>query len=150
MPHERPADAPPPANTPFDADQALAHQQAWAVYLGVPVEVTNSVGMKLRLIPPGEFVMGSTPAEVAEALEIGEDPLYRDSVKSEAPQHQVRLSEPWFFGVHEVTQEQYETVSGENPSYFSPQGGGQYDVTDLDTRHFPVEKVSWNQAGSVL
>jgi formylglycine-generating enzyme required for sulfatase activity/tRNA A-37 threonylcarbamoyl transferase component Bud32 len=141
-----PLGGPPFANVPFDSNQATAHQQAWADYLGVPVEFTNSVGMKLRLIPPGEFVMGSTPAEVAEALEIGEDPLYRDSVHSEAPQHRVRLSEPWFLGVHEVTQEQYETVSGENPSYFFSQGSGQYEVTDLDTRNFPVERVTWNQA----
>jgi eukaryotic-like serine/threonine-protein kinase len=141
-----PADAPPPAKTPFDKDQAVDHQQAWASYLSVPVEFTNSVGMKLRLIPPGEFAMGSPPAEVAEALQIGEDPLYRDSVNSEAPQHQVKLSEPWFFGVHEVTQSQYEAVSGENPANFSPQGGGQYEVTDLDTRRFPVEMISWNQA----
>jgi hypothetical protein len=35
-------------------------QQAWAKYLGQPVEMTNSIGMKLTLIPPGEFVMGST------------------------------------------------------------------------------------------
>jgi eukaryotic-like serine/threonine-protein kinase len=140
------ADGPPPANVPFDTDQALVHQESWAAYLGVPVEVTNSVGMKLRLVPPGDFVMGSFPAEVVEALEIAEDPLYRDSIKSEAPQHHVRLSEPWFMGVHEVMQEQYETVSGENPSYFSAQGRGQYEVTDLDTGSFPVETVSWNEA----
>jgi formylglycine-generating enzyme required for sulfatase activity/tRNA A-37 threonylcarbamoyl transferase component Bud32 len=145
-PKDWPADAPPPAKIPFDRDQAAAHQQAWAGYLGVPVEFTNTLGMKLRLIPPGEFVMGGTPAEVAEALEIGDDPFYRETVQSERPQHQVQLSEPWFLGVHEVTQEQYEAVSGENPSYFSPHGGGQYEVTDLDTRSLPVEQVSWNQA----
>lgn len=142
----RPPSAPPPAAVPFDADEAAAHQQAWADYLGVPVEFTNTLGMKLRLIPPGEFVMGGTPAEVAEALEVGEDPFYRDTVHSEAPQHDVQLSEPWFLGVHEVTQEEYEAVSGENPSYFSPHRGGQYEVTDLDTRSFPVEQVSWNQS----
>jgi serine/threonine protein kinase len=141
-----PADAPPPANVPFDDVQALSHQQAWAAYLDVPVEVTNSVGMKLRLIPPGEFVMGSPPADIAEALDNREDPFFRDTVKSEAPQHKVQLSEPWFVGVHEVTQEQYEAVCGENPSYFSPLGEGQYEVADLDTQSFPVEKVSWKQS----
>jgi len=40
---------------PFDAEQARQHQEAWAKYLGVPVEWTNSIGMSFRLIPPGEF-----------------------------------------------------------------------------------------------
>ena len=30
-------------------------------HLGMPVEQTNSIGMKFALIPPGEFDMGSTP-----------------------------------------------------------------------------------------
>jgi formylglycine-generating enzyme required for sulfatase activity len=142
-----PANAPPSAKIPFDRDQAFAHQQAWANYLGVPVEFINSLGMKLRLIPPGEFVMGSPPADVAEALEIGIDDLfYRDCVQSEGPQHHVQLSKPWFLGVYEVTQEQYELVNGENPAYFSPHRGGQYEVTDLETHNFPVELVSWNQS----
>jgi formylglycine-generating enzyme required for sulfatase activity len=40
---------------PFDADHARAQQETWAKRLGVPIEITNSIGMKLRLIPPGEL-----------------------------------------------------------------------------------------------
>ncbi len=40
---------------PFDEAQAKRAQQDWAERLKVPVEITNSLGMKLRLIPPGEF-----------------------------------------------------------------------------------------------
>ena len=40
------------------------HQDAWAKHLGVETEITNSIGMKLRLIPPGEFTMGSSAAEI--------------------------------------------------------------------------------------
>jgi hypothetical protein len=47
-----PKDAPPPAVAPFDDEQAKQHQQVWASYLGVPVEIVNSLGMKLRIIPP--------------------------------------------------------------------------------------------------
>ena len=50
-----PPGAPPPAVAPFDAKKAKEHQAAWAKHLGVPVEITNSIGMKLVLIPPGEF-----------------------------------------------------------------------------------------------
>jgi formylglycine-generating enzyme required for sulfatase activity len=38
--------------------------------IGQPVEATNSVGMKLRLIPAGEFMMGSPEDE--EGREIDE------------------------------------------------------------------------------
>ena len=66
--HGWPIDAPKPAIAPFDAAQAKAHQEAWAKYLGIPVEYENSIGMKFRLIPPGEFMMGSTPGEIENAL----------------------------------------------------------------------------------
>ena len=63
----RPA-APPPAVAPFDAAKAKEHQEAWAKHLGVPVEFENAAGMKFRLIPPGEFTMGSDPKEVEAVL----------------------------------------------------------------------------------
>lgn len=34
--------------TPFDAEQTLAHQEAWAKHLGVPGEHEDSVGTMLR------------------------------------------------------------------------------------------------------
>jgi formylglycine-generating enzyme required for sulfatase activity len=142
--HPWPADAPPPATVPFDKDQAAAHQQAWADYLGVPVEFTNTLGMKLRLIPPGEFTMGSFPAETADALAIGGSPAYLASVKSETPPHKVQLSQPWYMGIHEVTQEHYQLVSGENPSNFSSQRS-QPELADMERRSLPVEMVSWNE-----
>ena len=49
--------------------KAKEHQAAWAKYLGVQVEMENSIGMRFVLIPPGEFDMGSTEAEVAKLLE---------------------------------------------------------------------------------
>jgi hypothetical protein len=64
-----PPDAPSPAIVPFDAKQAQEHQAAWAKYLGVPVEMANSIGTRFVLIPPGEFDMGATEAEVAKVLE---------------------------------------------------------------------------------
>ena len=63
-----PPGAPPPAVAPFDATKAKEHQAAWAKHLGVPVEITNSIGMKLVLIPPGEFMMGSPKELIEEEL----------------------------------------------------------------------------------
>ena len=80
---------PPLAIAPFDADQAKQHQEAWAAHLGQPVEYPNSIGMKLRLIPPGEFIMGSPDDE----------PGRHEGEK----QHRVRISKPFYMGAHEVT-----------------------------------------------
>ena len=64
-------------------------------------------------------------------------------------QHEVTLTKGFWMGKYEVSQEEYQSVIGSNPSYFkngvdaiSSGTGGQ--VTN-DVRH-PVEKVSWNDA----
>ena len=57
--------------------------------------------MKCVLIPPGEFLMGSSPEELAK----GSEPKW---FRSEQPQHQVRITRPFYLGVYEVTQEQYQ------------------------------------------
>jgi formylglycine-generating enzyme required for sulfatase activity len=83
------------------------------------MEVTNSIGIKLRLIPAGEFMMGSPGTE-------------SDRSDNET-QHRVSITKPFYLGVTEVTQEQYQKVMGTNPSYFKgPQN--------------PVEQVSWADA----
>ena len=81
---------------------------------------TNSLGMKFNLIQPGEFLMGS-PAD---------DP---DQSSGETPQHRVRITKPYYLGVYEVTQGEYQKVMGKNPSEFKGL-----------TR--PVEQVSWEDA----
>ncbi|MEI8381392.1 MAG: bifunctional serine/threonine-protein kinase/formylglycine-generating enzyme family protein [Planctomycetota bacterium] len=145
--HGWPLDAPKPAIAPFGADQAKQHQEAWAKYLKVPVEYTNSIGMKFRLIPPGEFIMGSTPAQIDEVFEelreLGvNDKNWEEAIRSEAPQHPVVLTRPTFVGVHEVTQKDYATVMGTNPSHFSRDGQGKDRVGSLNTEYHPVESVT--------
>ena len=144
--HGWPADAPPPAIAPFDAEQAQQHQEAWAKYLGVPVEYTNTIGMKFRLIPPGEFTMGSTPEEIDEAIRSASNQHWSDCIQSEGPRHKVILTQPIYIGVHEVTQTKYEKVVGQNPSHFAPMGAGKAAVIGMDTTNHPVEMVSWNDA----
>jgi len=92
-----------------------------------PKEITNSVGMKLVLIPKGSFKMGLS--EYMEVLARGE------------LQHEVTISKDYYLGVTEVTQGQYEKVIGTNPSYFQKQ------VTSEEDRSlYPVEQVSWADA----
>jgi formylglycine-generating enzyme required for sulfatase activity len=53
-------------------------------------------------------------------------------------------------GVLPVTQDQWQTVMGSNPSCFCGSGGGQDVVAGLDTSAFPVEQVSWEDALAFL
>jgi formylglycine-generating enzyme required for sulfatase activity len=109
-----------------------------------PKAITNSIGMKLVLIPAGKFKMGTPKDE-------GND--------DESPQHEVEITKAFYLGAHEVTQGQFRKVMGYNPSYFSSDGKGKpgvkYDyapaegkqqVKGQDTDDFPVENVSWEEA----
>lgn len=115
---------PPPAVAPFGTEQAKRHQQAWAEYLGVPVERTNPMGMEFVLIPPGSFMMGSSDSD-------------SDAQDNEKPAHEVEIAKPFYLGKHEVTQAQWEAVMGDNPSSTkSPQN--------------PVGNVSWNDCWTFI
>jgi RNA polymerase sigma factor (sigma-70 family) len=79
---------------------------------------TNSIGMKFVWIPPGTFMMGS-PQEEKERSD-------------DETQHKVTLTRGFYMGVYTVTQEQWQQVMGNNPSYFRGEA------------NLPVEQVSWN------
>ncbi len=87
--------APPLAIAPFGPEVARQHQDAWAKHLKSDVEIGNSIGMKLKLIPPGEFLMGAPD----------DDP---DALPQEKPQHPVRLTRPFFMSATEVTVGQFQ------------------------------------------
>ena len=144
--------APPPAVAPFDAAKAKEHQAAWAKHLGVPVEITNSIGMKLVLIPPGEFTMGSPKELIDEELKTAPkgDTWYLEHLPGEGPQHRARITRPFYFGVYLVTQQEYERVMGTNPSEFSTTGKSKGKVAGQDTKRFPVESVSWDDCQEFL
>jgi formylglycine-generating enzyme required for sulfatase activity len=94
--------------------------------------ITNSIGMKLVFIPAGKFTMGSPNDEANRS--------------ADEQQHEVAITREFYLGVYEVTQEEYETVMGQNPSWFCAGGDGKERVAGLDTRRFPVENVSWEDA----
>jgi sulfatase modifying factor 1 len=115
--------------------------------------VTNSIGMKLTLIKAGEFLMGSPEDD-------------KDASDDEKPQHRVRITRPFYLGVHEVTRGQFRRFVDEagyqteaekdgkggygwneeakkfeqNPRYAWLNPG--FDQTD----EHPVVNVSWNDA----
>jgi formylglycine-generating enzyme required for sulfatase activity len=86
-----------------------------------PVSVVrNQMGMELVYIAAGSFLMGSDSGEA-----------------DEKPVHQVTISQPFYMGKYEVTQAQWRTVMGGNPSRFKGD-------------NLPVEQVSWLEAQSFI
>ncbi len=103
--------APQLAIAPFDAGKAKEHQRAWAKYLGVPVETTNSIGLKLVIIPPGEYMMGAVP----------DDP---HATNWERPQHRVRISKAFYLGTYTVTVGQFrQFVEAEHYKTYAERSG---------------------------
>jgi formylglycine-generating enzyme required for sulfatase activity len=142
-----PSGAAAAAVAPFDAAKAKQHQEGWAKQLGVPIQINSSIGMKLVLIPPGEFVMGSPKELIEEEWNAHrDDQWYEDRLPGEGPQHRVRITRPFYLGMCEVTQAEYQRVAGANPSEFSAAGKHASQVGGRDTKRFPVENVSWNEA----
>ncbi|MDA1158811.1 MAG: formylglycine-generating enzyme family protein, partial [Planctomycetota bacterium] len=140
---------PPAAIAPFDADQAKAHQKAWAGYLGVPVEkeveLPGGEKMKFILIPPGEFMMGTTEEAKVRLLDRVNliqygltRSTFRKLIPYETPSHRVRITRPFYLGRYEVTQAQWQSMAGSNPS-----------ESVIDAAH-PVEMVSWIRVQSVI
>ncbi|MBO4715522.1 MAG: SUMF1/EgtB/PvdO family nonheme iron enzyme, partial [Verrucomicrobia bacterium] len=85
----------------------------------ITVSLSDMVDLDLNWIEPGTFMMGSPEDELGAG--------------GDETRHKVTLTQGYWLGKYEVTQEQYEAVMGENPSRFKG--------ADL-----PVENVSWNDA----
>jgi formylglycine-generating enzyme required for sulfatase activity len=75
-----------------------------------------SINYKMLYIAPGTFIMGSPSSE----------PRPPDKEK----QHRVTLTKGFYMGATEVTQQQWRTIMGRNPSHFKG-------------NNLPVENVSW-------
>jgi formylglycine-generating enzyme required for sulfatase activity len=77
--------------------------------------IQNSIGIKLKLLPAGMFTMGQAGGN------------------SDETPHQVTLTKPFYIGVYEVTNAQWQAVMGSVPS----------KCKEADR---PVEQVSWGDA----
>jgi len=130
-------------------------------------EITNSIGMKLVLIPAGEFMMGGQ--ESAENL-VKAFPEYKrnpDYFKDEYPPHRVRISKSFYMGKHEVTIGDFKHFVEDTGYKTEPEkdgeGGWGYDPHTgqcdgrfahfnwrntgfLQTDDHPVVNITWNDA----
>ena len=83
------------------------------------LDLDGGVKMEFVKIPAGAFEMGSPEGEKERS--------------GEEKQHTVEIGKPFYMGKFTVTQEQYEAITGENPSSFN---GAKN----------PVDTVSWEDA----
>jgi formylglycine-generating enzyme required for sulfatase activity len=105
-------------STPVPIHRSAAEPNPLTVDLG------GGVKMEIILIPAGEFLMGSPKSD-------------KYAFFNEKPQHRVRITKPFCLGKYLVTQEQWQTVMGNNPSKFK---GPKK----------PVEQVSWDDCQTYL
>jgi formylglycine-generating enzyme required for sulfatase activity/tRNA A-37 threonylcarbamoyl transferase component Bud32 len=97
------------------------------------LDLGEGVILPLVQVARGSFRMGAPDTD-------------KDATDDEKPQHEVVIPTAFFLGKFLVTQQQYQRVMGKNPSFFAESGGGRGLVARLDTRRFPVDSVSWNDA----
>ena len=85
-----------------------------------PQAITNSVGIKLARIPAGTFTMGSPRSE--------QD---RDDKEE---RHEVSITKPFYLGVYELKQSEYDIVA---------KGGSVYRKSVFKGEDHPVENIEW-------
>ena len=98
------------------------------------IDLGKDVKLEMVLIPAGKFMMGSPAFE-------------KDRDKSQERQHEVTLTKPFYMGKYEVTQEQWESVMGNNPSIKTK--GTKYPVTNVlweDCQEF-IKKLNAKTSG---
>jgi len=83
----------------------------------IAAEVIAFLEKEMVLIPAGKFKMGSPASEKGRS--------------DDEKQHEVTLTNPFYLGKYEVTQEQWESVMGKDPN-------------DTKGAKLPVTDVSWN------
>ena len=109
---------------------------------------TNSIGMQLVRIEPGCFLMGSENAQLSNELTDGKAHL-RDGDWDEHPVHQVTLSTPFYMGIFQVTNAQYEEF---DPGHRHLRGLPNIDLQTSPSLGFSREDkeavvfVSWHDA----
>ena len=125
---------------PFNPAEARRRQKETSAALGIPVTSTvrlvRGASMQMVLIPAGEFVMGSPETEPGRGY-------------SEGPLHRVRITKPFYMGRCEVTQEQWQRVTGKTVAQQAKKG---YSSPSLkgEGNTYPIHYVSWVECNEFI
>lgn len=122
---------------PFSSAEAAKRQQETSAAIGLPIEMTNSIGMKFQLIPAGEFMMGSSETD-------------REGQNDEFPAHRVRITEPFYLGNYEVTRGQFRKFIDATGYKTDAErdGRGGWGYTGNDARPFKrAPEFTWSHTG---
>jgi formylglycine-generating enzyme required for sulfatase activity len=101
-----------------------------------PPLITNSLGMKFTLIKAGEFLMGSPDTD-------------KDAEDDEKPQHRVRITRPFYLGVHEVTRGQFRRFADDTgyQTEAEKDGKGGYGWNEAANKFEQAPRYTWREAG---
>ncbi len=131
----RPAPVTPPANNTTAGTTSAARPA------GRAQQMQSRAGVEFVWIPPGNCTMGSSDADVQRAYEQAQREYGKEAkvewFKPEQSAHRVTIADGFYMGKYEVTQAQWQTVMGNNPSIFKGD-------------NLPVEQVSWDDAVSFI
>lgn len=86
------------------------------------LRLPGGVPLEMVIVPAGTFTMGSPDSEAKTDEHMGKE-----------PRHKVTISRPFYLSKYEITQRQYEALTGTNPS-------------QVKGDNLPVTNISWEEA----
>ncbi|MGO9567509.1 MAG: SUMF1/EgtB/PvdO family nonheme iron enzyme [Desulfomonilaceae bacterium] len=110
-------------------------------------ETINAVGMRMVLVHPGKFVMGSSSAETRRIQ--SEWNVEESLLQPEAPAHTVRISRPYLLGKFDVTVGQFRRFVNETGYRTIAEKQGWGWVYDDSRKHWIKKSgASWKNTGT--
>lgn len=106
----------------------------------------NSIGMRLTVISPGTFSMGSSEAEVRRIQ--AEWSAAENVVRQESPAHSIQISNPFLIGTYHVTVGQFKAFVDETGHRTQAETQGWGWVYDEGKKHWVKKSgASWKNPG---
>ncbi len=130
------------------AETAKAHASSGNLGPGkVAGEILNSIGMRMVVIEPGTFTMGSSLTEIRRIGETWAIP--NPLVDPEGPAHEVRISRPYLLGKNDVTVRDFRRFAEETGYRTVAEKLGWGWVYDNDKKHWSKQRgASWQNPGT--
>ena len=123
------------AKKTLNCSEAKKLQQLYAKENNLPVEkylnLGNNEKIKMVLIPPGEFIMGS-----------------KNGHYDEQPPHIVKITKPFYMSAYEISNAQYALFDSKHDSFSELRHGYQFGVKPYPSNKSeqPVVRISLNKA----